>query len=120
MASIVRPQNPTPTPNPNQNVAESMATVDKSKYISLPQMTKFEFDQLIGLRTIALSLDDVPFVDVPPDFRIKSNIELRKIAIQELLEKKLPYTIERPMPDKTVEIWNVEDLSLDAIRHMIR
>lgn len=93
---------------------------DKSKYISLPWMTKYEFDQLIGLRTMHLSKGAIPFVDIPADYRIKSNIELRKIAIRELLEGKLPYIIERPMPDKKSEYWRVKDLSLQAVRHMIR
>jgi DNA-directed RNA polymerase subunit K/omega len=87
---------------------------------SLPWMTKYEFNQIIGLRTMHLSKGAVPFVDIPPDLKIKSNIELRKIAIEELLAGNLPYTIERPMPDKKSEIWHVKELSLQAIRHMIR
>lgn len=93
---------------------------DVTKNISLPWMTKYEFDQIIGLRTMHLSKGAVPFVDMPENFSIKSNIELRKIAIEELLAGRLPYIIERPMPDKKSEYWRVKDLSLQAIRHMIR
>jgi DNA-directed RNA polymerase subunit K/omega len=100
---------------------ESMdGTSAPSTRVSLPWMTKYEFDQLIGLRTMHLSKGAVPFVVLPKDFSIKSNIELRKIAIEELLSGKMPYIIERPMPDKKSEFWHVKDLNLQAIRHMIR
>lgn len=96
-------------------------TTDKSTYISLPWMTKYEFDQLIGLRTMHLSKGAVPFVELPADYSIKTNMELRQVAIRELVEGKLPYVIERPMPDKaTSEYWPVKELSLQAVRHMIR
>ena len=97
-----------------------MDTVDTSNYISLPWMTKYEFDQLIGLRTMHLSKGAVPFVDLPADFTIKSNMDLRLIAIEELKTGKLPYIIERPMPNKKSEFWRVRDLSLQSIRHIIR
>ena len=97
-----------------------MDTVDTSNYISLPWMTKYEFDQLIGLRTMHLSKGAVPFIDLPADFTIKSNMDLRLIAIEELKNGKLPYIIERPMPNKKSEFWRVRDLSLQSIRHIIR
>jgi DNA-directed RNA polymerase subunit K/omega len=97
-----------------------MTDNDRSKYISLPWMTKYEFDQVIGLRTLHLSKGADPFVELPSDFSTKSNLELRKIAIRELLEGKLPFIIERPMPDKTSEYWPVKALSLQSVRHMIR
>lgn len=100
--------------------SKEVSNADKSTYISLPWMTKYEFDQIIGLRTMHLSKGAMPFVDLAPDYRIKSNIELRKIAIRELLDGKLPYIISRPMPDKTCEYWPVKDLSLQAVRHLIR
>jgi DNA-directed RNA polymerase subunit K/omega len=101
-------------------MTDDVAEVDRSKYISLPWMTKYEFNQLIGLRTMHLSKGAVPFVQLPDDFSITSNNELRKVAIQELLEGKMPYVIERPMPNKKSEFWRVKDLSLHAVRHMIR
>lgn len=96
------------------------APTPSDKRVSLARMTKYEFDQVIGLRTMHLSKGAVPFVDLAPDFNIKSNIELRKIAIQELMEGRLPYIIERPMPDKKSEFWHVKELSLQAVKHMIR
>ena len=34
---------------------------------------------------------------------IKSNIDLRKVAIQELKENKIPYIIKRPLPNNKWE-----------------
>ena len=97
----------------------NVSAAEKETYISLPWMTKYEFDQVIGLRTMHLSKGAVPFVDLPPDFAIKSNMELRNIAIQELKAQRLPYIIERPMPDKKSEFWNVKDLNLQSVRHLM-
>ena len=100
--------------------SESIKNADVSKYISLPFMTKYEFDQVIGLRTMHLSLNAVPFVKMPEDFKIKSNMELRKIALRELNEQKLPYIIKRPMPNGNAEYWPVSKLSLESVKHMMR
>jgi len=89
-------------------------------YISVPWMTKYEFDQLIGLRTMHLSRGAIPFVELPEGFSIEGNMELRKVAIQELQEGKLPYIIKRPMPNGAAEYWPVSKLSLKTIEYMIR
>ena len=90
-----------------------------AKNISLPWMTRYEFNQLIGLRAMHLSKGAPPFVELPDDFSIKSNIEFREIAIRELKEGRMPYIIERPMPDKTFEYWPVNTLSLAGVRHLL-
>uniref|UniRef100_A0A6C0KVV0 Uncharacterized protein n=1 Tax=viral metagenome TaxID=1070528 RepID=A0A6C0KVV0_9ZZZZ len=101
--------------------SEVIKNVDMSKYKSLPWMTKYEFDQVIGLRTMHLSINAIPFVKLPENFTIKSNMELRKIAIQELNEKKLPYIIKRPMPPNgEAEYWPLAKLNLDTVMHMMR
>ena len=87
--------------------------------MSLPWMTRYEFNQIIGLRTTHLLKGAPPFVELPDDFSIKSNIDLRKIAIRELKEGRMPYIIERPMPDKTCEYWHVKELSLQSVRHLL-
>ena len=93
---------------------------DVGTYISVPWMTKYEFDQLIGLRTMHLSRGAIPFVEIPDGFTIKTNMDLRKIAIKELQEGKLPYIIKRPMPNGAPEYWPVSKLSLHTIEYMIR
>lgn len=91
----------------------------RSDYITLPWMTKYEFDQVIGLRTMHLSKGALPLVTLPDGFRIERNMELRQIAIQELQQNRLPYMIKRPLPNGKVEYWPVSALSLDAVRHLM-
>ena len=93
---------------------------DVETYISVPWMTKYEFDQLIGLRTMHLSRGAIPFVDIEEGFTIEGNMELRKIAIRELMEGKLPYIIKRPMPNGNAEYWPVSKLNTKSIEYMIR
>jgi len=93
---------------------------NSDSFISLPWMTKYEFDQLIGLRTMHLSRGAIPMVDIPANFQIKTNMELRKIAIQELKEQKLPYIIKRSLPNGKIEYWPVAKLQLHAVNHMMR
>lgn len=92
---------------------------DRSKYISMPFMTKYEFNLLIGMRTMHLSRGSKIFIDLPSDFKIKTNMDLRSIAIRELKEKRLPYIIKRKMPNNKMEYWPVSELSLIVVQHII-
>ena len=89
-------------------------------YVSLPWMTKYEFDQVIGLRTMHLSKGAPPMIDLPADFHIKRNMELREVAITELQQKRLPYIIKRTLPNGKIEYWPVSALGLQAIVPMMR
>lgn len=93
---------------------------DKSTYKSLPILTKYEFDQVIGLRTMHLSRGAPPLVALEEGFRVESNIQLRNIAQRELAEKRLPYMIKRMMPNGKAEYWSIADLDLTAVRHLLR
>lgn len=100
--------------------SEELQDIDTSKYISVPWMTKFEFDQVIGLRTMHLATGAIPFVPLEENYKIKSNMDLRLIAIRELKEKRLPYMIKRPMPNGRAEYWPVNKLNLETVRYMMR
>lgn len=97
----------------------SQASENSSNNITLPWMTKYEFDQVIGLRTMHLSKGAPPLVSLPENFRIEGNMELRKVAIDELQQKKLPYTIKRPLPNGRAEYWPVSRLALTAVQYMM-
>jgi len=88
--------------------------------VSKPIMTKYEFDSLIALRTMHLSNMAIPFVSLPEGFKIQSNMDLRKIAIMELKEGKLPYLIKRTLPTKKIEYWKLKEMDLTAVRNLIR
>lgn len=96
-------------------VLESLNEKKVSKLI----MTKYEFDNIIGLRAMQLSHGSQPFVKTDI-VKIKSNMELRAIALKELEEGKLPYIIERVLPNNKKEYVRVRDLDLIAIRDRMR
>lgn len=93
---------------------------DKSTYRSLPILTKYEFDQIIGLRTMHLSRGAPPLVVLEEGFQVESNIQLRQVAQRELVERKLPYMIKRTMPNGKIEYWSLADLDLTAVMHLLR
>ena len=104
----------------SDEIQKVKTNVESGMYVTLPWMTKYEFDQVIGLRTMHLSRGAVPMVDMPNDFSIEGNMQLRKIAIQELQEKKLPYIIKRTLPNGRAEYWPLAKLDTQAVRHMMR
>jgi len=119
------------TTNQTHTMSASMLVSDDSTKVvqvynpdlnkSTQLMTKYEFNQIIGLRTMHLSRGAPIFLNKKPDdIRISSNMELRKIATEELLEGKLPYIVKRVMPNGKPEYWKVNDLDLTAIRHLMR
>jgi len=104
-------------PDELQKVRDS----DISTYRSRSLMTKYEFDQIISLRTTHLCRGAIPFVNIPEnDFKIETNMQLRKIALLELYEGKLPYMIKRVMPYGKTEYWKIKDLDLSSVRNLMR
>jgi DNA-directed RNA polymerase subunit K/omega len=80
-------------------------------------MTKYEFNLIISQRTVQLSQGHIPFIDI--DIDVKSNMDLRKIAIDELKQGKVPFIIKRPLPNDKYEFVRVRDLDLTAIKYMM-
>lgn len=87
---------------------------------SSPLMTKYEFNQLIGLRTTHIARGSPIFVPVDETLNIHSNMGLRTIAQKELLEGRLPYIVKRTLPTGKLEYWRVKDLDLSAVRSLFR
>lgn len=85
--------------------------------ISKMIMTKYEFNLIISFRTIQLSTGHIPFVTI--DKPIKSNMDLRLIALEELKQGKAPFFIKRPLPNEKYEFVRVKDLDLSAVKYMI-
>jgi len=96
---------------------KTIANLDKAK-ISKPIMTKYEFNQVISLRTNQLSLGGEPFIKI--EDTIKTNMDFRKIALEEMRQGKLPYIIKRQLPNGKSEYFRLSDLNIVAIQHMMR
>jgi len=101
---------------PFEESSKVTASLDKPK-ISKLIMTTYEFNQIIGLRTMQLSLGAVSFVKIEEN--IKSNMELRKIALEELKLGKLPFIVKRPMPNNKFEYVRISDLDLVKVKYML-
>jgi DNA-directed RNA polymerase I, II, and III subunit RPABC2 len=70
-----------------------------------PFMSRFEVTKLIGIRAQQLSCGMDPCVSFDPDIK---NTEF--IAIQELLQKKMPLIVRRYLPNGVYEDWKVDEL----------
>ena len=104
------------TKEPFDECGKILNSLDKPK-VSKLIMTKYEFNAVISLRTSQLSLGTIPFVDVNDE--IKSNMDLRKVALEELRQNKIPYLIKRPLPNNKYEYVRVKDLNLSAVKYMM-
>lgn len=70
-----------------------------------PILTKYEKTRILGLRT--KQLND----GAPPLIKLSENIiDSYIIAEMELKEKKIPFIIQRPLPNGSAEYWALEDL----------
>jgi len=104
----------------------------KDAKISKPIMTIYEFDKIIALRTQQIASGAPLFVDVEEgnesnesnamgnNLNIKSNMELRQIALRELIEGRLPFMVERKLPNNKKEYYRLKDLDLVAVKDRIR
>ena len=74
---------------------------------TVPFLTKYERTKILGLRTKQINNGSQIFVTVD-----KNVIDGYNIALKELEEKKIPFIIQRPMPNGGSEYWRINDLEL--------
>ena len=74
---------------------------------TLPIMTKYEKTRILGQRAKQINDGATPFVKVQ-----EGVIDGYLIALKELEEKKIPFIIRRPLPNRGSEYWYVEDLEI--------
>ena len=72
-----------------------------------PFMSRYEITRVLGTRAEQLNAGAPAFVVPPTDV-----IDGYQIARLELQQKKIPFIIRRPLPNKTHEYWNVKDLEI--------
>lgn len=101
-----------------EDAGKTLESLDKVK-IAKPIMTKYEYDKVISLRTTQLASGAIPFVSIQ-GLKIASNMELRQVAIQELQQGRLPFIVERMMPNNKKECIRVRDMDLVAVKERIR
>ena len=79
-----------------------------SQHKTRPIMTKFEKTSIIGTRMEQLQRGSEPYIPIDP----AKPFNPRDIAVEELKQKKLPFLINRTLPDGSKETWKVEDLEV--------
>jgi len=97
----------------NYEEVDALATVvrDKQNYIidplhrTLPILTRYEKARILGERARQINAGASPMIDVEPTL-----IDGYLIALKELEQKRIPFIIQRPLPNGTSEYWRVSDL----------
>lgn len=89
---------------------ENNIIIDKL-HTSMPILTKYERAKILGQRTKQLNEGSEPFITWD-----RPTMDNSLIAEEELMQKKLPFIIQRPMPNGGFEYWHVKDL--EVIRDM--
>lgn len=74
---------------------------------TLPMLTKYEKTRILGQRAKQINNGATPFIKVPEGI-----IDGYLIALKELEEKKIPFIIRRPLPNRGSEYWHIEDLEI--------
>jgi DNA-directed RNA polymerase subunit K/omega len=72
---------------------------------TIPILTRYEKAKILGLRAKQINHGAKPFVEISRDI-----IDGHTIAYIELIKKKIPFIIRRPMPSGGSEYWKVSDL----------
>lgn len=87
------------------NLSEMETLLNSKDKCTSDKITKYEYTKVIGLRSTQISLGMPPLTDIE---------ELQDpylIAIKEYQENKIPFIIQRPLPDgESFEYWRLEDL----------
>ncbi len=78
-----------------------------SLHRTYPILSKYEKTKIIGIRVSQLNKGATPYI------KLKSKIlDNSLIAEKELIEKRLPFIIRRPIPNGQFEYWNINDLEI--------
>jgi len=88
-------------------VRDENGVIVDSLHRTLPMMTKYEKTRILGQRAKQINDGATPFVKLP-----EGVIDGYLIALKELEEKKIPFIIRRPLPNRGSEYWMVEDLEI--------
>ena len=72
----------------------------------IPFLTKYEKARIIGKRAMQISKGSPPLVEIGD---LESPIDIAK---KELMERKIPFIIRRPLPDGSYEDWRVDELRI--------
>ncbi|KAH9293040.1 hypothetical protein KI387_041747, partial [Taxus chinensis] len=70
-------------------------------------MTKYERARILGTRALQISMN------APVMVELEGETDPLEIAMKELRERKIPFTIRRYLPDGSFEDWGVDELIVE-------
>lgn len=88
-------------------VRDSQGNIIDPLHKTLPFVTCYERARVIGERAKQIEAGAKPFVELPPNI-----IDAYLIALKEFENKKIPFIIQRPLPNGTSEYWKLSDLEI--------
>ncbi|XWS50582.1 hypothetical protein CRYUN_Cryun12cG0099100 [Craigia yunnanensis] len=81
--------------------------IDKSTRKTSKYMTKYERARILGTRALQISMN------APVMVELEGETDPLEIAMKELRERKIPFTIRRYLPDGSYEDWGVDELIVE-------
>ncbi|XP_071737818.1 DNA-directed RNA polymerases II and V subunit 6B-like [Rutidosis leptorrhynchoides] len=90
----------------NEDKKEEAKAVEKPRKTSR-YMTKYERARILGSRALMISMN------APPQIELEGETDPLEIALKELRQGKLPFTIRRTLPDGSYEDWGVDELIIE-------
>ncbi|KAJ9679257.1 hypothetical protein PVL29_021244 [Vitis rotundifolia] len=100
--------------NNNEDVPDTLETEEKEvqETVERPRktskyMTKYERARILGTRALQISMN------APVMVELEGETDPLEIAMKELRERKIPFTIRRYLPDGSYEDWGVDELIVE-------
>ena len=91
----------------SSTVRDDTGLIIDRNHQTLPILTKYERTRVLGERAKQINNGAKPYVDV-----LSSIIDGYIIAEEELYAKKIPFIIQRPLPNGSKEFWKLTDLEI--------
>jgi len=99
----------------NYEEVEALATIVRDKdgniidplHKTNPILSRYEKARILGERARQINSGATPMIDVEPTL-----IDGYLIALKELEQKRIPFIIQRPLPNGGSEYWRINDLEI--------
>jgi len=88
-------------------VRDSTGLIVDPFHRTTPVLSRYEKARILGERAKQLNCGAQPFIEVD-----ETMIDGYLIALKELEDKKIPFIIQRPLPNGGCEYWNLRDLEI--------
>ncbi|PRQ24788.1 putative DNA-directed RNA polymerase [Rosa chinensis] len=100
--------------NNDDLAGDAIETDDKEEQVPVERprktskfMTKYERARILGTRAVQISMN------APVMVELEGETDPLEIAMKELRERKIPFTIRRYLPDGSYEDWGVDELIVE-------